>query len=468
VRRISGPDPLRSTNTPPSQVHRPNPITTPQDTPARPRSRRLEIALLTLIVAVPLATWIAWPHLPARGSPNPAFNGSSVYPASTLPFQSQSMGPAIEHPARISHVQIVDLDGDSHPEILACDALAHRLVSYKRGSDGEWTEHQISADMATPAHATVVDIDNDGDLDILVAILGSAFPDDSHVGRVLLLERNGDRYLRHVLLESTRRIADIQAGDLDGDGDLDLAVAEFGYARGRVLWLENLGQRRFRDHQLLYAPGTINVPLADLDGDGDLDLIANVSQDDEEIWGFENTGGGRFKKRLLHKWLNFDIGGSGLITSDLDNDGDVDLLVTVGDNLEYAYTYPQPYHGCFWFENTGGWSFTVHRISNLGGAHAASVTDLDGDGDNDVVLVSMFNAWHRDESASLVWLENDGHQKFTHQQIASEPTHLVTVATGDLDRDGRPDIVAGGWHVIPPFRRLGGVTTWLSGSGDRK
>ena len=94
--------------------------------------------------------------------------------------------------------------------------------------------------------------------------------------------------------------------------------------------------------------------------------------------------------------------------------------------------------------------------------------DLDGDGDNDVVLVSMFNAWYRDDTASLVWLENDGHQQFTHQQIASSPTHLVTVATGDINGDRQPDIVAGGWHVIPPFRRLGGVTTWINGNGDRK
>ena len=420
-------------------------------------------------MAVPLATWFAWPRLPALGSlPQSQANPGSIYPASQLPFQKQSPGLPIKIPPRISHVQIVDLDGDSKPELLACDALAHRLISYRRGSNDTWTEHPISVPMAAPAHATVVDIDGDGDLDILVAILGNAFPDDSQVGRVLLLEQNGDHYDRHVLLNGTRRIADIQAGDLDGDGDLDLAVAEFGYARGRVLWLENIGQRRFRDHQLLYAPGTINVPLADLDGDGDLDIAANVSQDDEEIWAFENRGGGRFQKRLLHKWLNFDIGGSGMITSDLDNDGDVDLLVTVGDNLEYAYTYPQPYHGCFWFRNDGDWSFKVHRISSLGGTHAASVSDLDSDGDNDVILVSMFNAWYRDDTASLVWLENDGQQQFTPQQIASSPTHLVTVATGDINGDGKPDIAAGGWHVIPPFRRLGGVTTWLNRGGDRK
>jgi hypothetical protein len=106
-----------------------------------------------------------------------------------------------------------------------------------------------------PAHATVIDIDGDGDRDIVVAILGDILPSDADVGRVELLESTPRGYVRHVLLEDVRRVADVQAGDFDGDGIMDLAVAIFGYSRGEVLWMRNRGDGTFAPRQLLSGPG---------------------------------------------------------------------------------------------------------------------------------------------------------------------------------------------------------------------
>jgi hypothetical protein len=216
---------------------------------------------------------------------------------------------------------------------------------------------------------------------------------------------------------------------------------------------------------LLTAPGPVHVPLADFDGDGDLDILALVTQDHEEVWAFENLGDGKFRKRLLFDNLNFDLGSVGLVLTDLDQDGKPDLLWVAGDNLEIRYPYPQRWHGCFWLRNLGNWQFEKKRIATLGGAYAAAVGDLDGDGDLDVVLVSMFNDWRQPGAASVVWLENDGHQNFRTWQIADRPISLATVACGDLNGDGRADIVAGGLHILEPFDRLGRLTMWLSRKG---
>lgn len=420
------------------------------------------LLLVVFAVAIPVVTWLGLPLVPAlRTLPEPSVEGGSRFPPSVLAFERKEIGRTIERPI-ITNVQIVDFDGDGRPDVLACDARRQAVVLCRRETSGTWSEQVLFEDLSVPAHATVVDLDQDGDNDIIVSLLGDILPNDDVIGRLIWLEQTSVAFVPHILLDDVRRVADCQAGDLDGDGDIDLAVAVFGYARGQVLWLENRGGGRFFDRELLAAPGTIHVPLADYDGDGDLDIAAIVSQDEEELWTFENLGGGEFRSRRLWSTINYDLGSAGLIQDDLDGDGDADLILPVGDNLEDAHSYPQTYHGCLWFENEGDWVFAPHRMAHFGGTYAAAVGDIDSDGDRDVVLVSMFNNWDNRENASVVWLENDGRQQFTTWQIDSKPTHRITVAVGDLDADGRADVVTGGMHVMGPFDRQGRVTAWFN------
>lgn len=388
----------------------------------------------------------------------------SVYPQSELSFLRASVGPTPPGHPRITNVQITPLNSGGQPGVLVCDAGRNAVLFYLESTpgSGNWTESIVVQDVLAPAHATVVDIDGDGDQDVIVSVLGNIEPDDGVIGKLLLLEYRDGVYHESVILDDVRRVADAQPGDFDGDGDIDLAVAVFGYNRGQVLWLENLGDQTFREHELLSGPGVIHVPVADLDGDGDLDIAAVVTQDEEELWAFENAGDGTFTRRRLWFTHNFDLGTAGLLAADIDQDGDMDLILPAGDNLEDFDPFPQPYHGCYVFENRGNWEFVPHRVADLGGTYAAAVGDLDGDDDPDIVLVSMANLWDEPTSASIIWLENLGDLKFRSWQIDSSPTHLVTVATGDLNGDGRTDIVAGGLHIRGPYNRLGRVTSWVN------
>ncbi len=419
------------------------------------------VTLILGLIAIGLG-WLLWP-----GSEKPADQPLAV--SKSVAFDKQRLGDKGDVP-RIANVQIVDLDQDGKNEVLACDVSRNSVILYRPSQSGQWEETVLGSKLKAPAHATLTDLDQDGDQDVVVSILGSITPSDDLMGKVVLLENTEDGFVQHILLDDVRRVADVQAGDLDGDGDTDLAVAVFGYARGEILWLENRGEGKFRDHQLLSRPGVIHVPIRDYDGDGDLDLATVVSQYEEEVWGLENQGNGVFKPHVLYANHNVDLGTGGLVACDLDQDGDDDFLLPCGDNLEYGLGWPQPYHGCVWLENQGDWKFASKTIGTLGGTYAAAAGDVDGDGDQDVVLASMSNNWSDSSRPSLVWLENDGQQNFKMWQVDNSPVELITVDCGDLNQDGKLDIVAGGLHVnnhhSAGIQNVQRVTVWLGkGSG---
>jgi hypothetical protein len=366
----------------------------------------------------------------------------------------------------MANVQVVDLDHDGLADVLACDALKNALVWIRQVSKDTYTEISL-AEIPAPAHAEAIDIDRDGDLDIVVAALGVLMPSNNRVGSIMILENDGhQRFKKHVIADHIARVADARAADLDGDGDLDLAVAGFGYDDGETSWFENKGNWTFEQHVLQRLSGPINAIVADVNSDGAPDIVALVSQEWEEIWAFVNDGRGHFTARMIWGSTNADFGSSWISLVDMDRDGDVDILYSNGDAFDYAPPNSRPWQGVQWLENQGGMSFAFHRIADLQGASSPQAVDLDGDGDIDVVVVTANNDWNDPMAPSLVWLENNGRLQFTPHAVASSPTHLITLAVGDLDGDGRPDLVAGGMHISRPYDRMGRVTAWLNRHGN--
>jgi hypothetical protein len=362
---------------------------------------------------------------------------------------------------RISNVQIVDLDRDGLPDLLVCDTVRNRVSWIRQAPAGVYTEQVIDIEILAPAHVQAVDFDGDGDLDLVVASLGVLFPDNRRIGSVIVLENDGaQNFTPHVAAQGVARVADVRAADLDGDGDLDLAVAGFGYDQGETLWLENVGGWRFTSHVVQPLSGAINVIPVDIDDDGDLDLVSLVSQEWEEIWAFINDGKGQFTSKLIWGSTNPDWGSSWISIVDLDRDGRPDILCSNGDAFDYAPSNSRPWHGVQWLQNRGGLTFDFHRIADLSGASSPQAADLDGDGDIDVAVVSAYNRWNDETAWSLVWLENNGRQQFTMHPITRSPTHLITLAIGDFDGDGKPDLVTGGMHISPPYDRMSRVTIW--------
>jgi hypothetical protein len=374
------------------------------------------------------------------------------------------VGPAVAPDDRpmVANVATADLDGDGLTDVVVADGATNRVTWIRQAPAGTFTEG-VLADVAGPAHVHPVDLDRDGDLDVLVASMGVLFPNNARIGAVVVLENDGRQaFTRRVLIDQVARVSDVRAGDLDGDGDLDLSVAQFGYDQGETRWMENVGGWRFESHVLQTLSGAINAEIADVDGDRDLDIVTLVSQEWEEIYVFANDGHGAFTPTRIFGASNEDFGSSWISVADLDRDGDADVVYSNGDAFDYAPPTGRGWNGLQWLENRGNVQFAYHRIADFSGASSPQAADLDGDGDTDIAVVSAYNNWDKPDAQSLAWFENDGTMGFTLRPLATSPTHLITLAIGDLDADTRPDLVTGGMHMSHPYDRMSRVVVWTN------
>ena len=361
---------------------------------------------------------------------------------SPLRFRASTIGATAAAPL-VTHLA-PGLSGEP-TDLLVADAGRSEVLRLWQ-ADGQWHELAL-AELVAPAHTQVVDLDGDGRLDVVVAELGEMAPSGKPVGKVVaLLGEPSGAFLRRNLLEGLGRVTDVRAADLDADGDVDLAAAVFGMNEvGGILWLENRGGALYR-HNLTSLSGALGVDPVDLDGDGRLDLVSLISQEHEMVMAFRNLGGGQFEATPLWRAAHPMFGSTSLRPVDLDQDGDIDLLFTNGDAFDLQ-TDPKPYHGVQWLENLGGMQFAFRDIGRLYGAVTTAVGDLDGDGDLDIVASSWINYWRDPGRHTLVWYENDGQQNFTAHGIASEPAGLTTLHLADMTGDGRPDILAGAFRM---------------------
>ncbi|MCE9581813.1 MAG: FG-GAP-like repeat-containing protein [Planctomycetes bacterium] len=380
--------------------------------------------------------------------------------AGALEFRKESVGMAHGTEPRVANVNIADLDGDGKLETVVCDGGSNSVSLLKRTGKG-W-EEQILAVCTAPGHSAVVDADGDGDLDVVVAGLGNLMPTDEATGTILLLENNGAKgWTRREIATGLPRVADAEPADVDGDGDMDFIVGAFGWRKtGFIGWLRNDGGGQYTIAKLTDRTGPIHVPVADLDGDGRADFLALVAQESESIFAYMNKGGGTFEAKPIFEAKNPLFGSSGIQIVDLDRDGDLDVLYSNGDALDDPTAEPKPYHGVQWLENKGELKFEVHDIGRCYGAYRAIAVDLDGDGDLDVAVAVLFGKWADTHASGLLWYENDGARNFKRHDVASAPSHIITLAAGDLDGDGIPELVSGRMVVAGQASQGEGLLVW--------
>ena len=279
----------------------------------------------------------------------------------------------------------------------------------------------------------------------LVAAIGNFQPAETPKGEVMFIGREGNEWkAARRLIHPLPRTTDAAVGDLDGDGLPDVVLCKYGNVAGSFSWYRNLGNDRYEERPLIERSGAIRVVAKDLDGDKDVDLAVLLAQETEALYMMMNDGKGNFSSRQIFQKHPL-FGHTYFELSDINRDGLEDLVVTNGDNGEYASPLKN-YHGVRIYLNRNKERFEEVYFYPLNGAFKAIARDFDGDGDVDLATIAFFPDYNQNPRESFVYLENQGQLRFvasTFRECISG--RWLTMDAGDLDGDGDEDLVLGSY-----------------------
>jgi len=327
------------------------------------------------------------------------------------------------------------LGADNHPLVRQPDVAGRRILLSPDVRELEATSHQWDwhgGTIGMPAIA-VADVDQDGDLDVLLSATGSS--------RACTLWLNDGTGNFIVGQEINEPVVSAAFGDVDNDGDDDLWLG----CQGGEMLLENDGQGQFAPQERPGASGgdalTMLSRLVDIDSDGDLDLFAFRVTSGSLPAGatataaagsiYNNNRDGTYEDVAAQLELQLaDTPIAAVVCDDLDDDRDLDLILfPVGSKPPIV-----------WVNDRQG-AFRIMDGAELGltcqGVQSATTGDPDKDGDRDLLVCT---------ATATRLFENEGHLSFRRSdQFARR--HGSARATGgqfvDMDNDGDLDLVFG-------------------------
>lgn len=332
-------------------------------------------------------------------------------------------------------IDLADINGDSIPDLISTDgrvpppgattAVTNNVgVSFGDGLGGFGTAATFTAQNGA-RDITTGDFNRDGRIDVAVV--------NNLSNSVSILPNTGGGLGAAVNVGTNNGPVAIDSGDLDGDGDLDIITANQAADSISVL-IFNQANGTFGVTNVATGGTTpTGIALADFDGDGDLDAAVSHRIGGggggfaSEIRVMINNGAGAFANPVTTSVNNYGAGQ--LTAADFDGDGDQDLGVAQDTFIGFGGDY-------LVLSNTGPASFTATIIQGniIGGAVAGAASDLEQDGDIDIVAIDQLGQVQ-------TFINDDGTGVFLQGAGYSPGFNSTDLAVGDIDGDTLDDIV---------------------------
>ncbi len=301
----------------------------------------------------------------------------------------------------------------------------------------------VASSFSDPSDVVAADFDKDGDIDI--AAITTGYDDDDLV--VWYNNGNGNSWTSKKLDDSAKGdnlASSIYATDLNLDGSIDLISAT--NSDDNVIVWNNYGQSWSPTTLKGNLEGASGVVAADLESSNNYPDVIATSEDDDNLWIRLQQGN--------NQWDDEEYVPDGSVDEslevfalDLQGTGKVDVIVGArdkDDDLRIAQN-----------QDGTGRTWTMLTIDTDVSATAIHGGDLDGDGDNDIII-------YDEKTQKTYWYKNNGNYFFQRQTISNlSGDQIADLYVVDMDNDGVQDIVVGGENEISWLRNSqGNGTAW--------
>ncbi|MCD4746522.1 MAG: FG-GAP-like repeat-containing protein [Bacteroidales bacterium] len=312
-------------------------------------------------------------------------------------------------------VYAVDMDNDGDNDIIS-GSSTDTIAWYRNDGSGLFTPAiNISTELDNIRCVFGCDLDMDGDIDVL-----SASKNDNTIA---WFENDGDEnFGLPIIIANNASAARFVGGyDMDNDNDIDIVASYYA----KIVWYENDGNCNFSSQQIISNSYSYRLCVSDINGDAYNDIFTYNINGESLIW-YKNNGNKTFSEKTISLPAShencYDI-----YVSDVNGNGQMDLIA--------SFKVDNYYGEIAWFQNEGNDNLTYKdRITiKYGEFERITACDFDDDGDADVFST-------RSHDRKLYWYRNDD-LSFHSETITSNLSEYIDILNIDIDMDDDIDIV---------------------------